>query len=49
MKEIHIRCEWVSDHVVEVPDDYEWSGGLDDEWADQLTPQRAEIFSWEQR
>lgn len=47
MKEITIRCEWVSTHRVEVPDDYVFIGRLDDEWADQVDTRTAELVDWE--
>lgn len=47
MKTLNIRCEWYSNHKVEVPDDYEYTGSLDDEWADQVDPSTASLFDWE--
>lgn len=35
-KTIRVRCRWDSTHDVEVPDDYVWTGRLDDAWADQV-------------
>lgn len=47
MKEIRIRCEWSSTHTVEVPDDYEFTGALDDEWADQVDAHTSELVDWQ--
>lgn len=46
MKEIRITCVWRSDHTIEVPDDYEFTGTLDDEWADQVDTSGAELVDW---
>lgn len=47
MKELRIECTWRTTHTVEVPDDYEPTGGLDDEWADQVNSGPAELIDWE--
>jgi hypothetical protein len=49
VKELHVTCTWRSSHVVEVPDDYEGGSTLDDEWADQVDSQIAELVDWEWR
>jgi hypothetical protein len=47
MKELRVTAEWRSENLVEVPDDYEWDGhSLDEEWADQITSQMAELIDW---
>jgi hypothetical protein len=47
MKELIIRATWKSSHRVEVPDNYEFTGGLDEEWADQIDTSTAELTDWE--
>lgn len=49
MKEIRVRTFWEASHTVEVPDDYEPEGGLDEEWADQVDSGTAELVDWEWR
>lgn len=46
-KEIGVRCTWSSYHTVEVPDDYVFTGRLDEEWADQVDTSTAELIDWE--
>jgi hypothetical protein len=46
VKTIEIRCRWESTHAVEVPDDYEFGGGLDSEWADQVDASTASLVDW---
>jgi hypothetical protein len=46
VKAIRVTVRWESDHEVEVPDDYEWTGELDDVWADQVYPTSAWPVDW---
>lgn len=46
MKELRITCTWRSTHTVEVPDDYQPGGTLDEEWADQVDATTAELTDW---
>lgn len=48
-KTITISATWKSTHTVEVPVGYEPTGGIDDEWADQVTSEVASLVDWEIR
>ena len=47
MKTLRIRTYWEAVEEVEVPDDYEWTGNLDNEWADQVDAHASSITDWE--
>ena len=47
MKTIMIRTTWTATHEVEVPDDYEFGSGLDDEWIHQVDAHTAELIDWD--
>jgi hypothetical protein len=46
MKTVDVTCTWRSTTRVEVPDGYEFDGGLDPAWADQVDPSTAELVDW---
>ncbi len=46
MKEVTVYCRWETRHIVEVPDDYEIGGTLEDEWADQVDSGGASLVDW---
>lgn len=49
MRTVRVRCTWRSDHVVEVPDDFEDTGNLEDfpaEALEEMTPVAAELTDW---
>lgn len=46
MKTIHIETTWKSIDAVEVPDDFDLGGTLDDEWADQVDANGAYLTDW---
>lgn len=47
MRTITIETTWRSVQTVEVPDDYEFTGGLDEEWADQVDAAGASLVDWD--
>ena len=49
MKEIMVYLIWRSEVTLEVPDDFEWTGSLDDFTENQLEemdPRNAELVDW---
>lgn len=46
-KTMTVHVTWRSTQEVEVPDDYEFNGGLDDEWVGQVDINCAEMVDWD--
>ncbi len=49
MKTITVKCVWKSTHTIEVPDDFEDTGSLNDfpaEVLDEMTSNTAELTDW---
>ena len=47
MKTIHIELVWRSVQTVEVPEDYVFTGTLDEEWTYQIDLNIAELVDWD--
>lgn len=47
MKTLTVYAKWRSTHTVEVPDDFEDDGTLNEVWADQVDPSGAYLADWE--
>jgi hypothetical protein len=44
---VTVTATWRSTTEVEVPDDYEFNGSIDEVWAEQIDSASAELVDWD--